>query len=142
MINPRGRRPQHLGRVLANLDADIGRRTNQDVDEDRVLGGCGGRGGGLAELSGVGGRAAGVAGRGGVDAVVVDEFLLGDLRGGGGVAVFVGVDPVGEHFAEAVVRHASHVTFGTGGETACAEGADVVTLAVVVPGDYLNQTID
>ena len=128
----------HLRRgVAANLNGDIGRSADDDVEVDGVKGAVGGWVSVCLPV-GITGRSTSAAGAGRVKTMGVDDFFLVD-RAGGRVAIFVSVDVVGENLAPTIVLHVGDVSFGAGRERLGVERADVVGFTIVVPGEDLCE---
>jgi len=139
VIRPHEGSAQLSRSVVANLDGDVGRSADDDVEVDgieRNIGGCVG----VRLPVRITGGPVGAAGAGWVGAVRVDDFFLGDGEGGR-VSVLVGVDVVGEDLAPAIVGHVGDVLFGAGGEGLVVKGPDVVGFTEVVPGQDLPRKL-
>lgn len=126
----------HLGRgVVADLHGDIGRSADDDVEVNSIERTVGGRVSVCLPASITGGSTI-AAGAGRVRTMGVDDFFLGDGKGGG-VPIFIGVDVVWENLTPAIVGHVGDIGLGLGGDRTAVERADVVGFAKVVPGEDL-----
>lgn len=64
------------------------------------------------------------------------------LRDSGGDTILIGRDVIGENITPGVMWIVRNISCSTLDDTSGSDRADVVTLTVVVPGDYLRMIIN